>query len=106
MRQPAGGSRLPCGLARPRRAAVATAFELVSVDQRQHRLAWHHHHNDHESAPGVREVVAILIMDDVAARLPECLTCLDDPLGLALHLEDYLAIEHIAEHRTGVPMRG
>src|SRR6516225_1347315 len=91
--------------ARPRRAAVATACEFVGVDQRKHRLARHAHHYDHEPAPGVREIVGILIMDDIAARLPECLTRPNDPLRFTLHLEDYLALEYIAEHRTGVPMR-
>ena len=44
-------------------------------------------------------------MDDIAARLPECLTRPDDPLRFTLDLEDYLALEYIAEHRTGVPMQ-
>jgi hypothetical protein len=61
-----------------------TAFELVGVDQREHRLARCAHHDDHEPAPGVREVVAVLIMDDIAARFPECLTCLYDPFRLTL----------------------
>ena len=72
------GSRVPFGSARPRRAEIATAFELVSVYGGHHRLARDAHHDDHEPAPRVGEVVAILIVDDIAARLPECLARLDD----------------------------
>jgi hypothetical protein len=62
MIQPADGSRGPCSSARPRPAAAAAAFELIGVDQRKHRLARHAQHHDHEPAPGVREVVGILII--------------------------------------------
>jgi hypothetical protein len=58
-----------------------------------------------EAAPGVPQIVRRLIVDDVAARLPERLSSLNDPLGLALQLEDHLALEHVTEHWARVPVR-
>jgi hypothetical protein len=41
----------------------------------------------------------------LVTRLPERLASPDDTRGLALELEHHLAFQHIAEGRSGVPMR-
>jgi hypothetical protein len=58
-----------------------------------------------KAAPHVSTVVAVLIVDDVTARLPERLARPDDTLGFALQLEPDLAFEHVTEYRSRVPMR-
>jgi hypothetical protein len=44
-------------------------------------------------------------MDDVATRLPERLAGADDAWRLAFELEHHLALQHVAEGRTGVAVR-
>ena len=52
-------------------------------------------------------VVAVRVVDDVAAGLPERLTGLDHPRRLTLELEQHLAFDHVAESGpAGVPVRG
>src|SRR5215469_2616345 len=95
------GSRSVCG-GDP--AALAPG-ELVLVNEREHGLARIAEHGDGEMHRAVVAVVAVLIVDDVAARLPERLTSPDDTRWLTLQLEHNLARQHIAEGRAGVPMR-
>src|SRR5258706_11474823 len=85
--------------------AVLTPDELFLVREREHGLAWFAEHGDGETHRDVVAVVAVLIVDDVATRLPERLASPDDTRRLTLELEHHLALQHIAEGRSGVPMR-
>src|SRR6185312_473562 len=88
-----------------RRPPVPPLLEFFVVHVDEHllpRCAQHHHE---EPAPLVREVVGGLVVDDVPARLPERLPGPDDPLRLALELEDHLALEHVPEDGPGMTVR-
>jgi hypothetical protein len=50
-------------------------------------------------------MVGGLVVDDVTARLPERLAGPDHPLALTLELEEHLAVQHVAEQQSGVPVR-
>src|SRR3954470_9816625 len=79
--------------------------DLCLVEVGHHRHAWRAEHEHHERAGDVGAHVRGLIVDHLETRLPERLTRLDGRLPFALELEEDLAFEHIAEHRTGVTMR-
>src|SRR5258708_1784470 len=88
-----------------RRPAVLTPGEFFLIHEREHRLAWFAEHGHGEAHRDVVAVVAVLVVDDVATRLPERLASLDDTGRLTLELEHHLALQHVAEARSGVPMR-
>src|SRR5258706_798656 len=85
--------------------AVLTPDELFLAHEREHGLAWFAEHGDGETHRDVVAVVAVLIVDDVATRLPERLASPDDTRLLTLELEHHLDVQHIAEGRSGVPRR-
>src|SRR5258706_8655938 len=85
--------------------AGLTPDELVLVHEGEHGLARFAEHGDGEAHRDVVTVVAVLVVDDVAARLPERLAGPDDTRRLTLKLEHHLAVQHLAEGRPGVPMR-
>src|SRR5688500_16507020 len=80
-----------------RRPAVAASRQLGLVHQREHRLARRAQHRDGEAEPDVVAVVAVLVVDDVATRLPEGLARTQDPRRLAFELEQHLALQHVTE---------
>src|SRR6185312_9556203 len=86
-------------------AAVAPRLQLFGADRHDHRPAGHAEHGDEETGLGVREVVRVLIVDDVVSGLVEGLAGLDHPLRLALELEEQLALEDVAVARAGVAVR-
>src|SRR5262249_46278465 len=61
-------------------------------------------HRDGEAERSVAAVVAVLVVDDVATRLPEHLARAYDPLRLAFELEQHLPLQHVSERRAGVAM--
>jgi hypothetical protein len=85
--------------------AVLTPGEFFFVHQREHRLARLAEYRDGETHRHVVAVVAVLIVDNVATRLPERLASPEDTLRLTLGLEHHLAVQHIAEAWSRVPMR-
>src|SRR5215472_10263330 len=85
--------------------AVLTPGEFFLVHEHDSGLAGFGEIVADETHRDVVAVVAVLIVDDVAARLPERLTSPDDTRWLTLQLEHHLARQHIAEGRAGVPMR-
>src|SRR6266511_4321136 len=92
-----GAVRLSPRSVRARGPSVLTSDELVLVHEGEHGLARFAQHGDGEAhrdvvTVDVVTVVAVLVVDDVAARL-------------TLKLEHHLAVQHIAEARSGVPMR-
>src|SRR5439155_23874106 len=91
---------------RPRRPPVPPLLKLLVVHVDEHLLSRRAQHHHDEPAPPVREVVGGLVVDDVPARLPEDVPRPDDPLRLALELEDHLALEHVAEAGPGMTVRG
>src|SRR5258707_14130531 len=88
-----------------RRPAVLTPGEFFLIHEREHRLAWFAEHGHGEAHRDVVAVVAVLVVDDVATRLPERLASLDDTGRLTLELEHHLALQHGSEARAGAPMR-
>ena len=84
---------------------MAASLELLGGDRGEHRLARDSHHNDDEPAPCVYQVVACLVVNNVAARFPERLTWADHPLGLTLEFEYHLSLEHVAEDGPRMAMR-
>src|SRR5215469_71837 len=90
---------------RARGPPILTPDKLTVVHEREHGLAWFAEHSDGEAHRDVVAVIAVLIVDDVSARLPERLASPDDTRSLTLELEHHLALQHIAEARSGVPMR-
>src|SRR6266536_1631456 len=100
-----GAVQLSSRSVRARGSAVLTPGEFVLVHEGEHGLARFAEHGDGEAHRDVVAVVAVLVVDDVAARLPERLAGPDDARRLTLELEHHLAVEHIAEARSGVPMR-
>src|SRR5215469_11734900 len=90
---------------RARGPPILTPDKLTIVHEREHGLAWFAEHGDGEAHRDVVAVVAVLIVDEVAARLPERLASPEDTRWLTLELEHHLALQHIAESRSGVPMR-
>src|SRR5215469_1325120 len=91
--------------ARARDPPVMAPGKLIVVHEREHGLAWLAEHCDGEAHRDVLAVVAVLIVDDIAARLPERPASPDDTRWLTLELEHHLALQHIPEARPGVPMR-
>src|SRR5215469_2716844 len=91
--------------ARARDPPVLTPGKLTVVHEREHGLTWLAEHSDGEAHRDVLAVVAVLIVDDVTARFPERPASPDDTRWLTLELEHHLALQHIAEARSGVPMR-
>src|SRR4051794_11495387 len=87
-------------------AQVLPLGQLAVADQGEQGLAWRAQLGDDEADPGVRAVVAILVVDDVAAGLPERLAGSHDSLRLTLHLEAQLAVQDVAERGPGMPVRG
>src|SRR3712207_2547497 len=85
---------------RPRSSSVLSLGQLLVVHQDEHRLARHTHHRDDESDPGIRAIVAILVVDHIAAGLPERFPGPDDSLRLAFQLEAHLALHDVAESRS------
>ena len=79
--------------------------ELLLVDELEHGLARGAYHGDHELSRGVGQSVAVLVVDGVAAGLPERATGLDDALGSALELETDSALDDVSERGSGVAMR-
>jgi len=73
-------------------SAVLTPDEFVFVHEREHRLAWFAQHGDRETQRDVVAVVSVLIVDDVAARLPERFAGPDEADRFALKLEHHLAL--------------
>src|SRR5215472_5884256 len=85
--------------------AVLTPGEFFLVHEHDSGLAGFGEIDADETHWDVVAVVAVLIGDDVAARLPERLASPDDTRWLTLELEHHLALQHIAEDGSGVPMR-
>ena len=54
-----------------------------------------------KTVSGLVEVVRLLVVDEVAARLPERLPRADDALGFALDLEAHLSGDEVAEDGPG-----
>src|SRR5436305_12339053 len=85
--------------------AVLTPDELFLVHDDEHRFAWFAEHGDGEAHRNVVAVVAVLVVDDVATRLPERLAGPNDTRRPTFELEHHLAVPHITEARSGLPMR-
>ncbi|GAB3846086.1 hypothetical protein GCM10027610_063570 [Dactylosporangium cerinum] len=85
--------------------AIRAPGQLVLLHEGEHRLVRVAEHGDHEPHRDVGAGIAVLVVDDVAARLPERLTGVQDPGWFALELEHHLAVQHVAERRAGVPVR-
>src|SRR5215472_6547908 len=90
---------------RARGPPILTPDKLTIVHEREHGLAWFAEHGDGEAHRDVVAVVAVLVVDDVAARLPERLARPDDTRRLTLELEHHLALQDVAEGRSGMPVR-
>ena len=80
--------------------AVLPLLKFFIVQERQHGLARVAEHRDRKTHRDVVAVIAVLIVDDVPTWLPERLATPDDARRLALELEQHLALDDIAEHRS------
>lgn len=76
---------------------VLALGEFFGVDEGEHGLVRGAEHGDQEAGSGVCAVVAVLVVDDVAAGFPEGLAGLDDAFGLAFQLEEHFALQDVAE---------
>ena len=64
-------------------AQVRARRQFLFVDENEHRLTRNAEHRDSEAAPRVVTVVAVRVVDDVAAGFPERLSGADDSWWLA-----------------------
>ena len=68
-------------------ASVLTLGELFIVDEGEREFARFAQHRDDDVAPDVFAVVAVLVVDQVTARLPESFSGPDDTFRLTFQLE-------------------
>ena len=73
--------------------------QFFFLNEREHWFPWNIEHRDDEPDLGVASVVAVLVMDDVAARLPERLSGPDLAGRLAFQFKQQFTFQHVAECR-------
>jgi hypothetical protein len=84
---------------------VSPLGQFFLADGNEQVGARRQHCRDGEDGLGVVEVVRVLVVDEVAARLPERLPRADDALGFTLDLEAHLSGDEVAEDGAGVAVR-
>jgi hypothetical protein len=92
-------------LTRARVPEMITSTEFVLVQHRDHVDAGRAYADRDELAPAIRFKIPNLVVDDVAARLPERLSRLDLVRLLTLELEPDAALKDVAENRARVAVR-